>query len=80
MFKDPARAIHAAKVAFGVVLVYWLAMQWGWQKPMWAGFAVIFCSLLSQGESLNKSALRLWGTVIGGVAALLFIALFGQDR
>lgn len=80
MFANPPRAIHAAKVALAVVLVYWLTLQWGWMKPLWAGFAVIFCSLMSQGESLNKSALRLWGTVIGGIAVFVIIALFSQDR
>ena len=80
MFADPARARHAFKVAIALVLTYWLALQWGWINPYWAGFAVLFCSLTTQGESLNKMMMRILGTVIAVSAALTIMALFGQDR
>ncbi|MGI9291250.1 MAG: FUSC family protein, partial [Gammaproteobacteria bacterium] len=80
MFADPARAKHAAKVALGIVIAYGLALQWDWTNPYWAGFAVLFCGLTSQGESLNKSIYRIVGTFVGMAAALLILIFFSQDR
>ncbi len=63
-----------------MVIAYGLSLQWGWLNPSWAGIAIAFCSLTTRGESLNKSVLRLWGTLLGVFAAFLFLALFPQDR
>ena len=51
-----------------------------WEKPHWAGIAVAMISLSTAGQSLNKGALRMLGTLVGGTAALIFIALFFQAR
>jgi uncharacterized membrane protein YccC len=74
------RARHAIKVALAMVIAYGLSLQWGWLNPSWAGIAIAFCSLTTRGESLNKSVLRLWGTLFGVFAAFFFLALFSQDR
>jgi uncharacterized membrane protein YccC len=52
----------------------------GWENPYWAGFAVALISLSTAGQSLNKGAMRMLGTLVAGVAALALIALFSQDR
>jgi uncharacterized membrane protein YccC len=48
--------------------------------PHWAVIAVAMVSLPTAGQSLNKGVLRLLGTIIGAAAALLFLALFPQER
>jgi uncharacterized membrane protein YccC len=42
--------------------------------------AVAMISLSTAGQSLNKGAMRMLGTLVGLVAALTFLALFSQDR
>ncbi len=74
------KAKEAIKVALAMSLAYGIALQLGWDKPMWAGFAVAFVSLATVGQSMNKAALRMLGTLIAVVIALLLIALFAQDR
>ncbi len=48
--------------------------------PVWAGFAVAFISLSTVGQSLNKGALRMLGTLVAFVVSLTIIALFAQER
>jgi len=79
-FADSTKAKHAAKVGLAMVIAYGLALQWNWTNPYWAGMAVTFCSLTTTGESLNKSALRIWGTLLGTFMAFVILALFIQDR
>ena len=63
-----------------MAIAYGLALQLSWENPSWAGFAVTFCSLTTTGESLNKSVLRIWGTLLGTFVAFVILALFIQDR
>jgi uncharacterized membrane protein YccC len=49
-------------------------------NPYWAGFAVTFCSLTTQGESLIKIVLRICGTLFGVLVAFVILAFFIQDR
>jgi uncharacterized membrane protein YccC len=74
------RAKAGIKTALAMVLAYGVALSMDWQYPYWAGFSVAFCSLSTVGESLNKGLLRLFGTLLGGLAAITLIALFPQDR
>ncbi|WP_066961654.1 FUSC family protein [Microbulbifer sp. Q7] len=71
---------EALKTALAMVLTYWIALQANWDKPMWAGLAVALVSLDTLGLSLNKSALRMLGTLVAGVVALVLVGLFPQDR
>ena len=63
-----------------MTITYGIALQMDWDKPLWAGFAVAFVSLATVGQSFNKAALRMFGTLVGTVIALIFIGLFAQDR
>ena len=63
-----------------MIITYGIALQMDWDKPLWAGFAVAFVSLATVGQSFNKAALRMFGTLVGTVIALIFIGLFAQDR
>lgn len=71
---------ESIKTALAMTLVYGIALQMGWDRPYWAGFAVAFISLATVGQSFNKGALRMVGTVMGAVMALTLIALFAQQR
>jgi uncharacterized membrane protein YccC len=74
------RTKEAIKTALAMTIAYGVALQLGWEKPMWAGFAVAMVSLATVGQSLNKAALRMFGTLVAAVAALTIIALSPQDR
>jgi uncharacterized membrane protein YccC len=49
-------------------------------NPYWAGFAVAMVSLDTAGQSLNKAALRMAGTLLAVVVALTLVGLFPQQR
>ncbi len=63
-----------------MAISFGIALQLGWEKPSWAGFAVAMISLSTAGQSINKGAMRMLGTLVGLAAALTFLALFSQDR
>jgi len=71
---------HAFKVALAMVITYGIAMSMGWEKPFWAGISVIFCSMATAGESIDRGVQRVVGTALAAVAALTLIALFPQER
>ncbi len=75
-----SRTKEAIKTALAMTIAYGIALSMDWDKPYWAGFAVAFVSLATIGQSLNKAALRMFGTLVGMVIALTLIALFVQDR
>ncbi len=74
------RAKEAIKTALAMTIAYAVSLSMGWDKPLWAGFAVAFVSLATVGQSMNKAAMRMVGTLLGMVVALTLIALFSQDR
>ena len=74
------RAKEAIKVALALVLVYAIAMQMGWDKPMWAGLTVVTINILSVGVSLSRGLMRSFGTLVGAVAGLAIASLFPQER
>jgi uncharacterized membrane protein YccC len=71
---------EAIKTALAMTIAYGIALQMGWENPKWAGFAVAFVSLATLGQSLNKGAMRMLGTLVAAVVALMIIALSAQDR
>ena len=74
------KAKEPFKVALAMVIAYGIALSMNWANPYWAGFAVAFVSLATVGQSFNKAAMRMFGTLVGAVAALTLIALFPQER
>jgi len=74
------KAKESIKTALAMAIAYGIALSMDWSKPMWAGFAVAFVSLSTSGQSLNKAALRMVGTLFAVVVSLTLIALFVQDR
>ena len=74
------RTKESIKTALAMVVAYAIALSMGWDKPLWAAFTVAFVSLDTAGASLNKAALRMFGTLLAGLVALAVIGLFPQDR
>ena len=68
------------KTALAMAIAYGIALSMDWDRPYWAGFVVAFISLATIGQSLNKAAMRMLGTLVAVVVALTLIALFGQER
>ena len=74
------RLKEAFKTALAMVVAFGIALSLDWANPYWAGLAVAVISLPTAGQSIEKGALRLLGTVVGSVAALILLGLFPQDR
>jgi uncharacterized membrane protein YccC len=70
----------AFKTALAMVIAYYISLSMGWSHSHWAGLAVALCMLDTVGDSVNKGALRIFGTFAAGSVALLLAALFPQDR
>ncbi len=73
-------AKESIKTALAMTISYGIALSMDWGTPMWAGFSVAFVSLSTSGQSFQKSTMRMFGTLIAGLASLILIALFPQDR
>lgn len=73
-------AKESIKTALAITIAFGIALSMNWDNPYWAGFAVAFVSLSTVGQSFNKAAMRMFGTLVGVVVALLLIALFPQER
>ena len=80
MFSISTRSKEAIKTGLAMAVSYGIALQLGWEKPSWAGMAVAMISLSTAGQSINKGAMRMLGTLVGLAATLTFLALFSQDR
>ena len=78
--KLSTRAKEAIKVALAVTIAMGIALWMDWEKPYWAAYGVIMISLPTTGQSLNKGAMRMLGTLVGIVVALTFLAWFPQER
>ena len=74
------KAKESIKVALAMVITYAISLSLDWDRAYWAAFAVAFVSLASIGQSMNKAALRMLGTLAAMVVALIFIELFAQER
>ena len=78
ILSTPAK--EAIKTGLAMVTVFGIAFLFGWDDPKWGGLAVAMLSLPTIGQSLNKGARRIAGTVLGAFAGLLYLGLFPQDR
>jgi uncharacterized membrane protein YccC len=80
MISLSTRTKEAVKTGLAMAIAYGIALSMNWEKPYWAGLAVALISLATFGQSLNKGALRMFGTLVTTVVALILIALFTQQR
>ena len=68
------------KIALAMVITYAIALSMNWEKPFWAGLAVALIAMTTVGQSINKGAMRLFGTLFACFVSFCIIALFPQDR
>ena len=80
MFTLSTNAKEAIKIALAMTLAYYFAMRLQWANPTWAAISVSMISLPTAGQSLNKGALRMAGTLLALVVGLFYLGLFPQDR
>jgi uncharacterized membrane protein YccC len=71
---------ESIKTALAMTIAYGIALSMNWENAYWAGFSVAFISASNIGQSFNKGAMRMLGTLIAVVVALTIISLFVQDR
>ncbi len=74
------RTKEATKTALAMTIAYGISLSMDWDRPYWAGFAVAMISLSTVGQSLNKGAMRMLGTLVAVIVSLTLIALFPQER
>lgn len=74
------KAKEAIKTALAATVAIYVALSLNWDNPKWAGFAVAFVSLATIGQSFIKAAMRMLGTLLATVMALLLLGLFPQER
>jgi len=73
--------IFAAKTTASGLIALLVAFTFNLDQPYWALLTVFIVSQpLQSGQVLAKSLYRIIGTVIGAGVALLFVALFAQQR
>jgi uncharacterized membrane protein YccC len=71
----------AAKTTASALIALLVAFTFNLDQPYWALLTVFVVSQpLQSGQVLAKSLYRIIGTVIGAGVALLFVALFAQER
>jgi uncharacterized membrane protein YccC len=80
MFPLSTRVKEAVKPALAVTIAYGISLGMGWEDPYWAGFAVAMISLSTVGQSFNKGAMRMLGTLVAATAVLILIVWFAQER
>lgn len=74
------RTKEAIKIGLAIAIAFGIALQMGWGKPEWVGFAVAMISLATAGQSLNKGAMRMAGTLVAAVVALTLLGMFLQEQ
>ena len=73
-------AKEAIKVAVAIVIGYYVALRLDWSHASWVASSIAFISMPTAGQSMQKSFLRMGGTLLAFVAGLFYLGLFPQDR
>jgi uncharacterized membrane protein YccC len=78
--KSWSRVTFAVKTTASALLALFVAFAFDLDQPKWALLTVFIVAQPQSGLVLAKSFFRVVGTLIGAAAALLFVALFAQER
>ena len=71
MFPLSTRSKEAIKTSLAIVIAYAISLSMGWEKPVWAGFTVAFISLPTIRKTINKSLIKMLGTLEAGLSERL---------
>jgi len=74
----PQQAAEAVRLGLTVVVALYLVMEFELARPEWAAWTVLSVSLATRASSLEKSAWRAVGTLIGAAASLAITSAFAQ--
>jgi uncharacterized membrane protein YccC len=72
--------IFAAKTTASALIALLVAFTFNLDQPQWALLTVFIVAQPQSGLVLAKSFYRIIGTLLGAAVALLFVALFAQER
>jgi uncharacterized membrane protein YccC len=72
--------IFAAKTTASGLAALLIAFTFNLDQPQWALLTVFIVAQPQSGLVLAKSFYRILGTLVGAVIALVFVALFAQER
>src|SRR5215471_7967967 len=72
--------IFAAKTTASALIALLVAFTFNLDQPQWALLTVFIVAQPQSGLVLAKSFYRVVGTLLGSAVALLFVALFAQER
>ncbi len=72
--------IFAAKTTASALIALLVAFTFNLDQPQWALLTVFVVAQPQSGLVLAKSFYRIVGTLLGAAVALLFVALFAQER
>ncbi len=70
----------ASRTTLSLLIAYLFSFYVQLDSASTAGVCVAIVAQPSSGQALSKATYRLIGTVLGGIVALVFTAIFGQDR
>lgn len=76
----PAAWAFALRIWIAMTTALYVAFWLQLDSPSTAAVGVAILAQPKRGQAISKAVYRLLGTAIGGAVAILFMALFGQDR
>ena len=71
-----ARGLEAAEAAASVTLAVLVALALHADDPWWAGISAFVVSKAAFSEAVSRGIMRVAGSVVGGIAALIVLRLF----
>jgi uncharacterized membrane protein YccC len=78
VWRRPSAWAHALRTSAAALLALYLAFLFEFDSPASAAMTVLIVASPVRGAVLSKSLYRLLGTLIGGVAAVVLVAVAGQ--
>src|SRR6516165_12545902 len=76
----PSAVAFAAQTTASGLIALLVAFTFNLDQPQWALLTVFIVAQPQSGLVLAKSFYRIIGTLLGAAVALLFVALFAQER
>jgi uncharacterized membrane protein YccC len=73
---DAEAAVFSAKSFTAAMIAYYVSLKIGFSAPVWAITTAYLVSQPLAGAVLSKALFRLLGTLLGGVAAVIFLPAF----
>src|SRR5262249_39628490 len=79
MEADAEAALFSLKSCAAAVIAYYLALRMGLSQPVWALNTVLLVSQPLAGQVFSEALFRMMGTLLGGIAAVVFLPGFVNE-